>query len=225
MHQQAPLRSRGRRGRGQRWPVLALGRGRDAATQASPAASSVVVIATRRSRPYPPARVTPRAHTSRPDLSRFSMLAHDNAHLQDTAARSPDLIAAQRSFLAPDVVTRSLLRSFAPPLLRSAVPFPRSSAPPCCLIQADRSCAAPPLTCPFLLVLTREWDQVGGTLFAPDLVPRPTPPPVSAGQRGRSAGRPLAGGPAWTPAPPRDLTWAPEPPNGNGRVGREGAPW
>ena len=130
--------------------------------------------------------------------------------MHDTAARSPDLVATQRSVLAPDVVTRS-----SPSLLRSSVPplLPAASS------RADRSCAAPPLTCPSLLVLTREWDQVGGTLFAPDLVPRPTPPSVFAGQRGRSAGPPLEGGPAWTPAPPRDLTWAPKPPNANRRVG------
>src|SRR5688572_5490032 len=91
-------------------------------------------------------------------------------------------------------IRRSALRSVS---TRLAAPRARFHACPA-LSAPDSSCrhlaprsfrhllrlrCAPVVLLP-LLVMTREWDQVGGTLFAPDLVPRPTPPPVPAGRRG-----------------------------------------
>jgi len=144
----------------------------------------------------------PQAHTSRPDdlkpLGR-SLTATTLIDMTPTPPRSLDCVARSSLHLRSCFCHATLLIRFSLPSVRTG----------------QLACAAPPLTCPPLLVLTREWDQVGGTVFAPDLVPRPTPPPVFAGQRGRSAGPSSTAGPACLPSPPRDPKWAPQPPDGD----------
>ena len=85
-------------------------------------------------------------------------------------------------------------------LLPALVPAAHSAPLHALELRPERLRCAP-LTCSSLLVLTREWDQVGGTLFAPDLVPRPTPSRIAGGQRGAAQAHRDSGSRVATPTP------------------------
>jgi hypothetical protein len=110
---------------------------------------------------------TPRRRSAAPTPYRHDdVLIEVPPQYRSNTARSPDIPPWPVPLLGSPAVRSSCLAP-APVAPQVESRIRRLPAPP--PLRPRR----PALLC----VLTREWDQVGGTLFAPDLVPRPTPPP------------------------------------------------
>ena len=182
-----PRMCRGRRRRAQRRAGSGTRSGRDASrTRARKHSSSSERLTRGLTEPTSPATRRSRAVISsrQPRCARVSQLP-------SRATRAcPCLRPCPRRHLRPLSPP-----AFCPPDT-SLPPVTRSPCPDPPYLR----CA--PLTCSSLLVLTREWDQVGGTLFAPDLVPRPTPSSIRAGQRGAAQAPARAPVPRCHPRPP-----------------------